>query len=84
MWLAMKQGRNKGATKKGERTTKQGSKEGSNKIRKQWNKGMQKKRKTKKHNGVKQKIGPVHIQEPKKEHEAFSSHYRWAMTPPKA
>jgi hypothetical protein len=48
---------------------KQRAQQGSNKERRK------KAKKTKKHNGVKQKLGLVHIQEPKKEHEASSSHY---------
>jgi hypothetical protein len=87
--LAMKQGSNETRAQWGnnkERRKKQQSKgvrKGPTKQESNEKKECQKK-KTKKHDGVKQKLGPVHIQEPKKEHEASSSHYRWAMTPPKA
>jgi hypothetical protein len=68
----MKQRRNKGATKKGEKKQQSKGREQQNKkAMKQRNA----KKKTKKHNGVKQKLGLVHIQEPKKKHEASSSHY---------
>jgi hypothetical protein len=75
----MKQGNNEiraqqGSNKeKTEKNKSKGVKKGATKQ--ESNETKECKKKTKKHNGVKQKLGPIHIEEPTKEREASFSHY---------